>query len=738
MTDIVTSPHPVPAAHAADGTGAQQIECASAVLCLAAISHLGGGIPLSPEQLHRGYALGRSEPSPDLLVRIAEENGFKAGTERANWDRLAEIRHLYPLMARLKSGKWVVVAGMAQAGKPSAVAILDPLQSKATVHEMTQADFQALWTGDLVLVTRRHALLDETQRFGFVWFLKDILKQRNAFRDVAAASIILTFLGLASPLFTQLVIDKVLQHQNLSTLTVLSVGIVFVILFETVFTFIRQFLIIGATNKIDMRLTRKAFSHLMSLPVHFFESSPTGVVMRNMQQLEKIRGFFTGNLFFLALECIGFFVFAPILFFYNPYLALVTICFSLAMAVVVVALIKPYQTRLNRLYEAEGRRQSMLIEAIHGMRTVKALAIEPMKVREWNERTASSIMTAFGVAKMGIWVQALIHLIERAGWLTVLVLGALSIFDGGMTVGSLIAFQMISGRVTGPLVAIVGTVHQYQEISLGVNMLGQIMNHPSEGKAGGGGLRPAIQGGITLENVSFRYPGAPNYSLSDVSLAIKPGQVIGVVGRSGSGKTTLTRLIQAMYTVTEGVVRIDGVDIREIDLNHLRSSIGVVLQENFMFRGTVRENIAAARPNAPLKDVMAVAQASGAAEFIERLPQGYDTFLEENATNLSGGQKQRLSIARALLSEPRFLILDEAASALDPESEAIFIKNIGKIAKGKTVIMVSHRLSTLVRSDAIMVFERGQVADIGTHAQLLSRCETYQVLWRQQMGQVDD
>ncbi|NBQ80393.1 MAG: ATP-binding cassette domain-containing protein, partial [Betaproteobacteria bacterium] len=264
-----------------------------------------------------------------------------------------------------------------------------------------------------------------------------------------------------------------------------------------------------------------------------------------------------------------------------------------------------------------------------------------------------------------------------------------------------------------------------------------IMNHPPEGRSGGG-LRPAIQGGIALENVSFRYPGAANYSLKDVSLSITPGQVIGVVGRSGSGKTTLTRLIQAMYTVTEGVVRIDGVDIREIDLNHLRSSIGVVLQENFMFRGTVRDNIAAARPNASLREVMAVAQAAGAAEFIERLPQGYDTFLEENATNLSGGQKQRLSIARALLSEPRFLILDEAASALDPESEAIFIKNIGRIAKGKTVIMVSHRLSTLVRSDAIVVFERGEIDDIGTHAQLLSRCHTYQTLWRQQMGQVDD
>ena len=733
MTDIVTTSLVADAEPAPD----EALPCASAVLCLAAISHVGGGIPLSPEQLHRTYALDRKEPSPDLLVRIAEENGFKAGTERTRWSRLAEMRQLYPVIARLKNGKWVVVAGMSQAGEPEGVAILDPTQPKATVARIARAEFEAQWSGDLVITTRRHALLDDAQPFGFVWFLKDILKQRHAFRDIAAASIILTLLGLASPLFTQLVIDKVLQHQNLSTLTVLSVGIIGVILFETVFTFIRQFLIIGATNKIDMRLTRKAFGHLMSLPVHFFESSPTGIVMRNMQQLEKIRGFFTGQLFFLALECVGFFIFAPILFAYNPYLALVTICFSIAMAVVVVALIKPYQNRLNRLYEAEGARGSMLVEAIHGMRTVKALAIEPMKVREWNERTANSIMTAFGVAKMGIWVQALIHLIERAGWLTVLVLGALSIFDGGMTVGSLIAFQMISGRVTGPLVAIVGTVHQYQEISLGVKMLGQIMNHPPEGRSGGG-LRPAIQGGIALENVSFRYPGAANYSLKDVSLSITPGQVIGVVGRSGSGKTTLTRLIQAMYTVTEGVVRIDGVDIREIDLNHLRSSIGVVLQENFMFRGTVRDNIAAARPNASLREVMAVAQAAGAAEFIERLPQGYDTFLEENATNLSGGQKQRLSIARALLSEPRFLILDEAASALDPESEAIFIKNIGRIAKGKTVIMVSHRLSTLVRSDAIVVFERGEIDDIGTHAQLLSRCHTYQTLWRQQMGQVDD
>jgi subfamily B ATP-binding cassette protein HlyB/CyaB len=265
-----------------------------------------------------------------------------------------------------------------------------------------------------------------------------------------------------------------------------------------------------------------------------------------------------------------------------------------------------------------------------------------------------------------------------------------------------------------------------------------VMDHPVEGNAGGGGLRPAIHGGITLDQVSFRYPGATNPALMDVSLRIQPGQVIGVVGRSGSGKTTLTRLIQALYTVNEGVVRIDGVDIREIDLGYLRSNIGVVLQDNFMFRGTVRENIAASRPNAPMREVIAAAQAAGADEFIERLAQGYDTMLEENASNLSGGQKQRLAIARAILPEPRLLILDEAASALDPESEAIFIRNLAKIAKGKTVLMVSHRLSTLVKSDAILVFDRGRIADAGRHEALLSRCAPYQLLWRQQMGEVVD
>jgi subfamily B ATP-binding cassette protein HlyB/CyaB len=208
--------------------------------------------------------------------------------------------------------------------------------------------------------------------------------------------------------------------------------------------------------------------------------------------------------------------------------------------------------------------------------------------------------------------------------------------------------------------------------------------------------------------------------------------VVGIVGRSGSGKSTLTKIIQGMYPVDEGIVRFDGVDAREIELSHLRRQVGIVMQENFLFRGSVRDNISIAKPSASFEEIVAAAQMAGADEFVERLPQGYDTILEENASNLSGGQKQRLSIARSLLLKPRVLILDEAASALDPESEAIFIRNLGKMAVGRTVIMISHRLSTLVNADAILVMQQGKLADVGKHEELLSRSETYQHLWHQQ------
>ena len=540
------------------------------------------------------------------------------------------------------------------------------------------------------------------------------------------------FLSLASPIFFQLVIDKVLTHQSETTLWVLAAGIALALAFDSIFGYLRQMLTLAATNKIDMRLTRRTFAHLLSLPIDYFETTTAGVVTRHMQQLEKIRNFLTGRMFFTALDTMALIIFLPILFAYSVQLAWVVLLFTALIAAVIGGMVPTYQRRLNALYTAEGQRQAMLVESIHGMRTVKALAIEPSQRRIWDQRSAEAITMHFRVGRVSITGNAITDFLGKLLPVVIIVLGAQQVFDQTLSVGALIAFQMISGRVTGPLIAMVGLVNEYQETALSVRYLGEVMNRQPEGRVGAGGLRPQLDGEISFDQVSFTYPGATGAALNKASFTIPAGSVVGIVGRSGSGKTTLTKLIQGLYPLQEGLVRFDKVDAREIDLSHLRRQIGVVLQENFLFRGTVRENLSATKPDASFEEIVAAAQAAGADEFIERMPKGYDTLLEENAANLSGGQKQRLSIARSLLSKPSILILDEAASALDPESESIFIRNLSRIAVGRTVVMISHRLSTLVNAHAILVMQNGQLVDSGRHSDLLERCETYQSLWNQQ------
>ncbi|MCG2586647.1 peptidase domain-containing ABC transporter [Massilia sp. TS11] len=688
-------------------------------------------MPVNPERLIEEYAL-KEEPGDALLLRMATEIGLKARAERLSWAGLLAQEGVFPLLARLRNGRAVIVVGARPGEGAGQIAVLDPSQPNASVVLLGDEAFKQHWDGDVVFMKRQHSLNDPNQPFGLRWFIPEIIKQRKAFRDIIIAAICVQALGLASPIFFQLVIDKVLVHQSVTTLWVLAVGIVMALAFDAAFGFMRQMLTLAATNKIDMHLTRRTFSHLLSLPIDFFETTTAGVITRHMQQLERIRSFLTGRLFSTGLDLIALAVFLPILFSYSFKLALVVLLFAGLIACVVGAMVPTFQRRLNALYTAEGARQSMLVEAVHGMRTVKALAIEPSKRREWDQRSAQAITMHFRVGQISIAGNAVTDFLGKLLPVVIIVIGAGDVFDNTLTVGALIAFQMISGRVVQPLIAIVGLVNEYQETALSVRMLGEVMNRAPEGRLGAGGLRPTLQGEIRFDDVTFRYPGAANLALNKASLTIKAGSLVGIVGRSGSGKTTLTKLIQGLYSVQEGVIRFDGIDAREIELAHLRRQVGVVLQENFLFRGTVKENITQTKPDATFEEVVAACQAAGADEFIERLPQGYDTVLEENASNLSGGQKQRLSIARSLLAKPRVLILDEAASALDPESEAIFINNLSKIAVGKTVIMISHRLSTLVNADAILVMQHGRLMDAGRHEELLSRCETYQHLWNQQ------
>jgi ATP-binding cassette, subfamily B, bacterial HlyB/CyaB len=593
--------------------------------------------------------------------------------------------------------------------------------------------FLAEWDGTLILCRKpAPALTEEDQPFGLRWFLPEILRHRRFFAGVALAAVLSNLIGFAIPLLFQVLIDKVVPHQSTQTLLVVVLVFVLLVLFDGFFGYARQRLMLLASNKIDARLVSRTFRHLLGLPLAFFEGNAAGVLTRHMQQTEKLRHFLTGRLFQTLLDAALLPVLLVLLAFYSGVLTLVVLGFSLAIAGVIGAMVPAFRRRLNGLYAAEGARQAYLVETLHNMRAVKSLVLEPARQRAWDGQVAAAVRGHAEVGRIGAAGTVMTGVLERLMQIAVLGVGAVEVFDGRLSIGALVAFTMLSGRVTGPLVQIVALINEYQEAALSVRMLGTVMNARPERSTAQRLARPPITGALRFESVTFRYPGAATPALDRVTFAVGEGQVIGVVGRSGSGKTTLTRLIQGIHAPQEGLIQLDGVDIRHVELDHLRRSVGVVLQENLLFRGTLRENIAAARPEAPLAEVLEAARLAGAQEFIERLPLSYDTMVEENATNFSGGQRQRIAIARALLTRPRLLIFDEATSALDPDSEAILQANLAEIAEGRTMVIVSHRLSSLVRADAILVLEQGRAVDFAPHARLLERCDIYRHLWQQQ------
>jgi ATP-binding cassette, subfamily B, bacterial HlyB/CyaB len=699
----------------------------TALQCFVAVAR-HQGVDLSAERIKHDYALTSDDGVGKLLPIIARKAGFQARVLKIAWNDLKKLGEAYPVIAQLANGNSIILLGF----RDEEVGVVDPLADRPGILRLTESMFCRNWSGDVLLLRRNHALTDENRPFGFAWFIPEILRNANTFRDTVVAAIMMQVLALALPIFVQITLDKVLVHQSYTTLYVLAAGVGLAILFDAVFNYLRRALLVYASARVDVRTSIRTFERLLALPINFFERISTGVIAKHMQQVEKIREFLTGRLLLAMLDATSLLIILPLLWMYNARLSALVLGFSALAACVIAGLMPVYRRRLHALYEAEGRRQAFLVETIHGIETVKALATEPLRRRDWESRCAQAAQWCFRVGRLSTAVQAIMGFLEKLLTVAVIGLGAELVFDGEMTVGALIAFNMLSGRVTGPLGQIVSLVHSYQEARLSVRMLGNIMNCQPERAPNARGLRPTIRGAIQFDRVAFRYSENAAPALDDVSLTIPSGSVFGIVGRSGSGKTTLTRLICGMYSIQLGSVRIDGRDVRELDLQHLRAQVSVVMQKCFLFRGTVRENIAVTKPDATLEDVVAAAMLAGADEFIKNLPETYDTPLEEGGSNLSGGQQQRLSIARALLRHPPILILDEATSALDPESEAIVQTNLASIAAGRTVIIVSHRLSSLVKADAIAVLDRGRVVDCGRHGELLSRCIIYRKLWNQQ------
>ncbi|GAB6040526.1 ABC transporter transmembrane domain-containing protein [Endothiovibrio diazotrophicus] len=704
-----------------------------ALRCLALVgSH--HGVETSEARIRHDHALAEGEPEPSMLARIARGLGLKCAERRARLDELPRLSGAFPLVARLTNGNSVIVRGVHGSGEEMQVALLHPFSPLPFVPPVEVVvkgkNLTELWPGKALFMKRAYAAGDERRPFGLGWFLPEILRQRRLFGDVVLAALVMHLIALFSPFFFQLVIDKVLVHHSLSTLHVLAGGLTAALAFNAVLEYLRGFLVLHASSRIDARVGMRTFGHLLRLPIALFERVSAGVLTKHMQQATAVRQFLTGSLFTTALDALALLLFVPILFFYSATLTALVLGFTALIVLLLVGVMPAYRRRLDALYQAEGERQAVLVETIHGMRTVKSLALEPRRRALWERCMAGAVDAHYRVGTLSTGVRALSNLLEKLMSVALIWLGASMVFEGNLSVGALVAFQLLAGRVSGPLVRIASLLHEFQETLLSVRKLATVMDHPPEEEAAGG-LRPALRGAIRFEGVVFGYdPATP--VLRELTLELPAGTSVGVVGRSGCGKSTLTRLLQGLYRPQRGRVTIAGHDLRGLDLAHLRTRIGVVLQENVLFRGTLRENLAITRPDASLEAIERAARLAGASEFIERLAEGYETPLEEGGNNLSGGQKQRLAIARALLRDPDILIFDEATSALDAESEAIIQRNLPLIAKGRTLLVISHRLASLRGFDAIVVLDEGRVVGMGRHEELLAGCPLYRELWETQ------
>jgi subfamily B ATP-binding cassette protein HlyB/CyaB len=711
-----------------DAQGAAQIDTGLSGLALIAGYYR---IAADPAQMKHDLAIGGRAADADDIVRAANRLGLKARIVRGvSAARLAAIP--LPAIVGLREGGFGVVSMGVEKTKLRFVDIV-----KRAAREVAAEDILPLTDGRAILVARRIGGTGTNPKmFGFSWFLPSLYRYRKPLTQVVLASLFVQLFALATPIFFQLIVDKVLIHKGLSTLIVLVTGLVAVGVFETVLQYLRTYTLTHTTNRIDVELGRRLFHHLFRLPLAYFETRAAGQTVARVRELETIRGFLTGQGLTSLLDLVFTLIFVGVLFLYSPKLTLVVLG-AIPVYVLIATLIRPLlRDQINEKFDRGARSQQFLVESIVGAQTLKASGVEPMTQAQWEERLAAYVRTSFDASMLGSLGQNLVQFVSKATTALVLFLGAQAVIAGQMTVGELIAFNMIAGQVVQPILRLSQLWQDFQQVQVSVERLGDILNAPPEPVPSSFLSLPPPKGAIEIKGVTFRYRPNLQDVIRDVGLSIRPGEVIGVVGASGSGKSTLTKLVQRLYSPQFGQVMLDGIDIAQLDPGWLRRQIGVVLQENILFNRTIHENIALAEPAMARARVVHVARLAGADEFIAKLPQGYDTVLEERGANLSGGQRQRIAIARALAMNPRILILDEATSALDYESERIIQENMRSIVNGRTVIIIAHRLAAVRPCTRIIGMHEGQIVEQGSHEELLARPGgLYARLWALQTEQ---
>lgn len=698
----------------------------SGLICLVLLARFHG-LPAEPSSLQHQFGESGKSFSIDDILRASKSLGLKSRRISSNIDRLHKTR--LPVIAEHTDGHFFIIAQV----KDENVLIQNHQENRPVT--ITVDELQQQWTGKLILLTRRAGPFQNFRQFDFSWFIPFILKYRKLLGEVLLASFFIQLFALITPLFFQVVIDKVLVHRGLTTLDVLAVGLLVVYVFDVVLNGLRNYVFSHTTNRIDVALGTSLFRHLLRLPLNYFQARRVGDTVARVRELESIRNFLTGSAVTLVIDMFFTFVFLFVMYLYSSVLTwvvLATIPFYIGLALIVTPILR---NRLHEKFNRGAENQAFLVESINGIETVKASSVEPQSQRRWEEQLAEYVRASFRATNLGNITSQVASFINKVMILFILWIGARLVINGELTVGQLVAFNMLAARISQPILKLVQLWQDFQQAGISVQRLGDILNvKPEPACSPGRSTLPKIVGKVELDRVNFRYrPDGPRV-LREISLRVKPGEIIGIIGRSGSGKSTLAKLIQRLHVPENGRVLIDGVDLAMVDTTWLRHHVGVVLQENFLFNRSVRENIALADPAIPMERVIYAARLAGAHDFILELPEGYDTLVGEHGSTLSGGQRQRIAIARALITNPRILIFDEATSALDYESEYIIQQNMRYICKDRTVFIIAHRLSAVRNANRIIVIDKGQITEQGTHKELMEKPGYYARLHAHQTG----
>ena len=721
-----TEDHAAPRA-TESGAGVDPNLSDSGLMCLIMMAGLHG-IAADPAQLK--HAHGQEPFGVQTVLLAAKRLGMTAKLVKQPPDRLALAP--LPAVASDQEGRFFILARVDASNLDAPRVLIQRPGEAPAVWPLS--DFLATWDGQLIFFTSQASYVSEIARFDFSWFIPAVVKYRLLLLEVLAISLVLQIIGLVTPLFFQVVMDKVLVNHAMKTLNVVAIGLICATLFETVLTGLRTYVFSHTSSKLDVELGARLFAHLLQLPLAYFQARRVGDSVARIRELENIRSFLTGNAMTLVLDVVFSFVFLAVMLYYSVTLTWVVLA-SIPLYLLLSLLFTPViRSRLNDKFNKSAENQSFLVETISSIDTVKAMAVEPRWQHKWEKQLAAYVSAGLSTNNIAMVASGGVQLVSKLVTAAIMWIGASLVVDNKMTVGELVAFNMLAGQISSPILRLAQLWNDFQQVGISMSRLGDILNTRTE-VAGQKSRLPAISGAIEFDQVSFRYrPDTPDV-LRGVQLKIQPGEIIGIVGRSGSGKSTLTKLVQRLYVPDRGRVLVDGQDIAIIDTTSLRHQIGVVLQENNLFNRSIRDNIALSNPALPIEVIMQTAKLAGAHEFISELPEGYDTLVGEHGTGLSGGQRQRIAIARALITNPRILIFDEATSALDYESEKIIQDNMRLICQGRTVLIVAHRLSAVREAHRIVVMERGQIVEVGSHDELLQNPSgIYTHLHQLQMG----